>query len=297
MNIRCDTIIAISALIVCITVLIFVIIGCYNHFHATTPIEESNISLSEIDQEEEVILFPLEEIPQPQPKFTIYFEPAAAGYEKIVTESKRRMKQEIEYLEEKINYTNHFILLASITNHPEVISLAQEDKEIYQDYINYYNQQIQQIDEIHFTASAEEYPAATEIWKYFKSIGYNDYICAGIIGNLMAEVGGQSLNIQYWIYDTTYNYYGMCQWALEYCPEVEGLRLEEQLHYLASTIENAFKYYGYLYAPEFTFEDFLNLQNEEEAAIAFAKCYERCGSGSYYKRQENATKAYNYFVG
>ena len=30
--------------------------------------------------------------------------------------------------------------------------------------------------------------------------------------------------------------------------------------------------------------------------MAFAKAYERCGSGSYGVRQINALKAYNYFV-
>ena len=33
-----------------------------------------------------------------------------------------------------------------------------------------------------------------------------------------------------------------------------------------------------------------------DAALAFAKCYERCGSGSYTTRQNNAIIAYNYFV-
>ena len=37
---------------------------------------------------------------------------------------------------------------------------------------------------------AKEFPTATYIWKYMKNLGWNDYICAGIMGNIMAEVGG-----------------------------------------------------------------------------------------------------------
>ena len=34
----------------------------------------------------------------------------------------------------------------------------------------------------------------------------------------------------------------------------------------------------------------------EEIALAFAKCYERCGSGSYDVRQSNALIAFEYFA-
>ena len=42
--------------------------------------------------------------------------------------------------------------------------------------------------------------------------------------------------------------------------------------------------------------DFLNMTSITDAALAFAKCYERCASGSYTVRQNNAITAYNYFV-
>ena len=38
------------------------------------------------------------------------------------------------------------------------------------------------------------------------------------------------------------------------------------------------------------------MTDAQQAALAFAKSYERCGSGSYGIRQQNALKAYNYFV-
>ena len=47
---------------------------------------------------------------------------------------------------------------------------------------------------------------------------------------------------------------------------------------------------------DFNFNSFLSLNDARQTALAFAKCYERCSSFSYYTRQENAIKAYNYFV-
>ena len=41
----------------------------------------------------------------------------------------------------------------------------------------------------------DKYPEAYKIWHYLKKLGYNDYVCAGIMGNIMAECGGQTLNI------------------------------------------------------------------------------------------------------
>lgn len=145
-----------------------------------------------------------------------------------------------------------------------------------------------------FDKKAKEYPAATTVWKYLKSEGYNDYVCAGIMGNLMAEVGGQTLALN--PSSSNGNYYGMCQWNKAYW-EVWGADLLSQCKFLNKTMKYEFDTYGSKYKNNFNFEDFKNLQNEEKAALAFAKCYERCGSGSYKVRQQNAEKAYEYFVG
>ena len=137
-----------------------------------------------------------------------------------------------------------------------------------------------------------EYPVATTIWNYLKDLGHNDYVAAGILGNIMAEVGGQTLYIQYWL--SSSSYYGMCQWSRQYYPEAIGLNLEEQCDFLFNTIENEFNVFGYIVG--LSYEDFIQIENEQTAALAFAKVYERCGSGSYSVRRSNATEAYNYFV-
>lgn len=127
-----------------------------------------------------------------------------------------------------------------------------------------------------------------------KAQGWNDYVCAGIMGNLMAEVGGQTLDIRYTL--SSSGYYGMCQWSRGYS-QVWGAGLETQCDFLRDTIKYEFDTYGSKYQKGFNFNSFLNMTDAQQAALAFAKSYERCGSGSYRVRQKNALKAYNYFVG
>lgn len=145
-----------------------------------------------------------------------------------------------------------------------------------------------------FSEHEKEYPVATQIWKYLKQQGYNDYVCAGIMGNLMTEVGGQTLALN--PYSSNNNYYGMCQWNKAYF-EVWGTDLVSQCQFLNRTMKYEFDTFGYVYKNGFNFEEFKNLNDERKAAKAFAKCYERCGSASYGVRQDNAEKAYEYFVG
>lgn len=147
--------------------------------------------------------------------------------------------------------------------------------------------------EAKWATKAAEYPAATQIWRYMKAQGWNDYVCAGIMGNLMAEVGGQTLDIRYTL--SSSGYYGMCQWNRG-CSQVWGAGLETQCDFLRDTIKYEFDTYGFKYQKGFNFNSFLNMTDAQQASLAFAKSYERCASGSYGVRQKNAVKAYNYFV-
>lgn len=148
-------------------------------------------------------------------------------------------------------------------------------------------------EETKWATKSAEYPAATQVWRYMKSLDWNDYVCAGIMGNLMAEVGGQTLDIQYRLKGN--GYYGMCQWNKAYS-NIWGADLETQCDYLRDTIKYEIDTFGYAYKKGFNLDSFLALSNERDAALAFAKCYERCGSGTYTIRQNNAEKAYDYFV-
>lgn len=149
-----------------------------------------------------------------------------------------------------------------------------------------------------WSEKAGSYSVATQVWRYMKEeLGWNDYVCAGVMGNMMAEVGGQTLNLNPYLYGHSgANYYGLCQWSSRYYPSIQGADVDAQLDFLASTVKKELDTYGYLFRSGLDYEAFCNLTDAEDAAMAFAKAYERCGSGSYGVRQTNALKAYNYFV-
>lgn len=166
------------------------------------------------------------------------------------------------------------------------IERTSHECEYYNSYVNDYKWELRE----------EKYPVATEIWLYMKSLGWSDEVCAGIIGNIMTEVGGQTLNIQYSLYDKSRDYYGMCQWSKKYYKEIFGKGLKKQCNFLRDTIQNEINMFGNNYSSEMNFDLFLKINTPEEAALIFAKCYERCASFSYEIRQENAKTAYQYFT-
>ena len=138
-----------------------------------------------------------------------------------------------------------------------------------------------------------KYDAAVQVWNYLHAIGCNDYASAGILGNMMSECGGHTLELQWWIYDN--GYYGLCQWYYKYFPSVQGADLTSQIEFLGSTLPSTMNSYGYMYASGFNYNSFANIDDISAAAIAFAKCYERCASWTYNSRVNNAYKAYHYF--
>lgn len=157
-----------------------------------------------------------------------------------------------------------------------------EYKEIYDTLVEKWNQK------------EEEYPTATYVWTYLKNLGYSNEVCAGILGNMMNEVGGNTLSLKYDAYGS--GYYGLCQWSKTYYYEIWGASLEDQCNYLRDTIKYEINTFGYAYQKGFGYDSFLEMTDVRQIALAFAKAYERCGSGSYSARQNNAVTAYNYFV-
>lgn len=153
------------------------------------------------------------------------------------------------------------------------------------------------IEELHkWEERYEQYPYATRLWKFLKEQGYSDVVCAGIMGNFMTETGGHTLSLQPHIYDSTGIYYGMAQWSAKYYAEVRGAGFEEQCEYLVKTMKREFDTFGFKYYEGFDYEDFLSMTSPEEAALAFAKCYERCHPRSHSIRQTGAANAYKYFT-
>lgn len=170
-------------------------------------------------------------------------------------------------------------------------------EEEYQYHKNLYEKLLQEEKMNEWRKKEKEYPTACYIWKYFKDLNYNNYVIAGILGNMMAETGGQTLDIQYKIYSSNKKYYGICQWNVEYYKEVKNASLKEQCEFLCNNIEYEINTFGYKYQENFKFEDFLSLEDAEQAALAFAKSYERCEASSHAQRAQNALVAYEYFKG
>lgn len=147
----------------------------------------------------------------------------------------------------------------------------------------------------HYTTWETEHYYAAKVWEYFMQRGYGEVITSAIIGNMMIEAGGHSLNLQPNVYDPTGRYYGLCQWSLYYNPDLADLSFEGQLKHLEESMPYEFKLFGWCYKKGFTYDKFLNMTDPAEAALAFAVVYERCASWGYPPRATAAKVAYNYF--
>ena len=126
------------------------------------------------------------------------------------------------------------------------------------------------------------YPIAEEVWCIMKSYGWSDEICAGIMGNMMRECGGDTLSLN--PYAQNSGHFGLCQWSRVYHYGAWNQDVAGQLEYLKSTLNIAI---------------FDGCTTPEEVATIFHDRYERSGD-SYrvkQKRLANSRTAYNYFVG
>lgn len=143
----------------------------------------------------------------------------------------------------------------------------------------------------------DDYYYARVIWNYLRyEMGLNKWCAAGIMGNIMTECGGQTLNIQPYITNSS-GHYGICQWSLKYFPEVKGKNIHGQLEFLNSTLRWILNDYGDRYYDGFNYEKFIVITNEREAAKAFAHGYEGCGEYCAPRRLDHATEALRYFEG
>ena len=186
------------------------------------------------------------------------------------------------------------IALGYAEDHPAVV-MAQSDIETAQANLLYYQEQYAIFEEAHkWEVRAAEYPVATQTWLYMRdTLGWNEYVCAGIMGNMMAECGGQTLNLKWNNYNSS-KHYGLCQWSKTHFPQMQGASLEAQLEFLGKSVPETFdgwagKAFHYSYA------EFIALTDYEVAARKFNDIYERPGSYSS-QRSRNAKVAYEYFT-
>lgn len=207
---------------------------------------------------------------------------------KVKTYTTIELNNKIEEHQDIIQKADAILVNAQALNWPETcdaIYMAETELNNAQLAVEFYENELNKRQD-------KQYPTASYVWNYMKSLGWSNAVCAGIMGNMMTECGGHTLNLKY--NAQTKSYYGICQWGRHY-PKVWNTNLETQCKFLKDTIEYEINTFGKLYKKGFNYKSFLQLTDPKEVALAFAKCYERC-AGGYQGRQNNAVKAYNYFV-
>lgn len=137
----------------------------------------------------------------------------------------------------------------------------------------------------------------TQVWKALKAQGFSDCAAAGILGNMMREVGGDTLNLD-WDNNTGCGF-GLCQWTsgrrTAILKKYGAPTILEQVRFLTDELKgtNGIR----RQVSESQYLQIKNAQTPEAAALAFAKYFERCSSKGYYKRERNARKVYDSYSG
>ena len=237
-----------------------------------------------------------------------------SDYSRVETDNKKELKKLIKECKERTNAAEQLIescdTLKYDGDHPirplaeQELDAAKEDKKFYQNKLDKIlkaeeqariEKEKKKVKEVAKKAREKKrgkYPVATQVWGFLKDHGYSDAAAAGIIGNMMAECGGQTLALQPDC--RTGSHSGLCQWSSRYYSVPSSV--SGQLDLLESSIYREFKTFGKLYSSGFTADDYKKMSDEQSAAYAFMKVYERCGPGSKNVRMKNASIALDYFT-
>lgn len=237
----------------------------------------SSVTFSPVQpMEPEPTAVPLKRVPLlfKEINYVIYYEPVAT---KDFLDKIRSYIAELENIDE-LEYTPKGVKLMR----QELLRLKNIEEQVASDLAHY----------VHWE---NEYYYAAKVWEYFMQRGFSEVVTCAIIGNMMIEAGGRTLDLQPTVYDPPREFYGLCQWSLYYRPEMADTTFEYQLEYLETSMPYEYKIFGKCYKEGFTYDDFLAMTDPAEAALAFAQVYERCRSGSYKLRQDAAVEAYEYF--
>ena len=157
------------------------------------------------------------------------------------------------------------------------------------------------IDNASAAVTVVEFPVAQYIWDKLIELGYTEYVAAGIIGNLVAEVGDPSTKDSNFDLDWESNTgieIGLCQWT-------QGRRqaiinrygfsphYTQQFEYMIDELLGTNRVKRQV--SENQYQLIINASTPKEAAYYFALYFERCAKGSYTARKNKAQQAYEYF--
>ena len=215
-------------------------------------------------------------------------------------EAETLLKNAIERLELINTIYEGFLTLGYAEDHPAVV-MAKTDAENAQADVVYYQEQFEIFEEIReWEVRASEYPVATKVWLYMKNeFGWNDIVCAGIMGNMMAECGGCWTSDLDWSLNEPGGF-GMIQWLGSRRKQLFSIygktpSIENQLNFMKDEL------YGTngvsKQVSEKQLNKIMNAETPEECAFAFASYFERCSEKHRAPRRGYARTAYEYFVG
>ncbi len=291
--------------IIALIIALFVLLGCVTTAYAIASTPNINNEVNETTFSEDYIpsetTFPVDTEPTESTEsemVVIILDTVVVERVEPTTYDEANASLEKAIARQELTNTVYqgLITLGYADDHPAII-MAKTDIENADADVTYYQEQFEIWEEKRKWAERmEQNPVATQVWLYLKNeMGYSDHAAAGIIGNMMAECGGHTLELKWWIYNPS-KHYGLCQWSAKYYPQMQGASLEEQLAFMKESFADVIERYGYLYKKGFTYNDFITMDNCGDAAIAFCKIYERPGGNQEYRRGL-AQKAYEYFVG
>lgn len=192
------------------------------------------------------------------------------------------------------------ITLGYADDHPAVV-MAKTDIENANADVIYYQEQFEIWEEKRkWEVRASEYPVATQVWLYMKNeLGYSDIVCAGIMGNMMAECGGCWTSDLDWDVSSSSGF-GMIQWLGGRKKQLFSIygdtpSIEDQLNFMHDELYGT---NGVTWqVTQSQLDKIMNAETPEECAYAFACYFERCGKGHRAPRRGYARRAYEYFVG
>lgn len=192
------------------------------------------------------------------------------------------------------------LLLGYEEEHPAVVMAKTDFQNAEADVEYYTEQQLIRQEEEAWRVRSEEYPVATQAWLYMKNeLGFSDTVCAGIMGNMMAECGGCWTSDLDWDVSSSSGY-GMIQWLGGRKNQLFSIygsnpSVEDQLNFMKDEL------YGTngvtKQVTDSQLDKIINAETPEDCAYAFACYYERCGEGHRWVRRDYARRAYEYFVG
>ena len=247
---------------------------------------ESSTSVIETEPEEEIIILENVEVERVEPTT---LEEANTALENAI------------FRKDTTASVYEGLLLLGYTEEHLAVAMAKTDLQNAEEDVEYYTeQQLIRQEEENWRMRAEEYPVATQAWLYMKNeLGFSDIVCAGVMGNMMAECGGCWTSDLDWDV-RSYSGYGMIQWLDGRKQQLFSIygdnpSVENQLDFMKDEL------YGTngvtKQVTDSQLDKIINAETPEDCAYAFACYYERCGEGHRWVRRDYARRAYEYFVG